>query len=155
MVEDKAGCILAVRVRGSAGVRDEVENTLKSLGLRRVNMATILEDTPSTRGALRKVKDRIFWGEATGQVLTRLLKENMGLSEDEVKKRFGVTIQDLAGMLSSGKVKPQELKSRGFKTTFNLHPPKGGFKRSLKNHGRMGELGYRGGAFKQTIERMI
>ncbi|MBS7626900.1 50S ribosomal protein L30, partial [Candidatus Bathyarchaeota archaeon] len=129
---------------------------LRTLGLKRVNMAKIFEDTPEARGALRKVKDRVFWSEADSQILTRLFKARSGLTDEYVKERFGVDIRNLAEMLTSGKLKPKDLEAEGLKTVFNLHPPKGGFKRSLKNpEGRGGEVGYRRETFKQTIERMI
>ncbi|MBS7650344.1 MAG: uL30 family ribosomal protein [Candidatus Bathyarchaeia archaeon] len=155
-VQSKAGCLLAVRVRGSAGVPDDIENILKTLGLKRVNMAKIFEDTPETRGALRKVKDRVFWSEANSQILTKLFKARSGLTDGYVKESFGVDIQSLAEMLTSGRLRPKDLEAKGLKTVFKLHPPKGGFKRSLKNpEGRGGEVGYRKETFKQTIERMI
>jgi large subunit ribosomal protein L30 len=155
-IQSRAGCLLAVRVRGSSGVDDHTENILKTLGLKRVNMAKIFEDTPEIRGALRKVKDRVFWSEANSQILTKLFKARSNITDEYVKERFGVDIQNLSEMLTSGKLKPQELEAKGLKTIFHLHPPKGGFRGSLKNpEGRGGEVGYRRESFKQTIERMI
>ena len=38
---------------------------------------------------------------------------------------------------------------------FHLHPPRGGFKGSIKKHLPYGELGYRGKEIEKLIERML
>jgi len=42
------------------------------------------------------------------------------------------------------------------KPVFRLHPPRGGFKGSIrKPYGAGGELGYRGAAINELIRRML
>ncbi|MEM3017343.1 MAG: hypothetical protein QXO25_00495, partial [Candidatus Bathyarchaeia archaeon] len=78
------------------------------------------------------------------------------LTDAEAKKKFGVEdLRALSRSLSSGVLKPQELRRRGVSTVFNLHPPKQGF-RSLKDPaGRGGDLGSRQGSLKEVLMRMI
>ena len=48
------------------------------------------------------------------------------------------------------------LKPRGKKIKyFNLHPPKGGFRKSIKWHFPKGELGYRGKRIDDLVLRML
>lgn len=163
MKKERKGCILAVRMRGSAGLRHQVESVLQVLGLTRRNEAILLQDTPEIRGTLTGLKDVIFWGEASEEILNSILTSRskvpgLGrLTDDEVKKRLGIeNIKTLAKALTSGELKPQELRKRDLPTKFNLHPPKGGFRGSLKDpSGKGGELGYKGESFKETVERMI
>lgn len=49
--------IAAVRTKGRAGVRKEIEATLRMLRLYRKNYSAIMEKKPETEGMLRKVKD--------------------------------------------------------------------------------------------------
>lgn len=49
--------IAVVRTKGRAGVRKEIETTLRMLRLYRKNYSAILEKKPETDGMLRKVKD--------------------------------------------------------------------------------------------------
>lgn len=163
MKKVRKGCLLAIRARGSAGLRHQVKATLRQLGLNRRNQAILLMDSPETRGTLRRLKDTLFWGEATEEILTSLFISRSRVSgagrltDAEAKKRFGVeNIETLAKLLSSGDLKPQELKRRGLSTRFNLHPPKGGFRGSLKDpSGKGGELGFRAESFQEVVERMI
>ena len=163
MSKERKGCILAVRMRGSAGLRHQVESILTRLGLTRRNQAILLQDTPEARGTLMRLKDTIFWAEASEEILTSILTSRSKVSglgrltDAEVRKRFGVeNIKALAKSLTSGDLKPQELRRRGLSTKFNLHPPKGGLRGSLKDpSGRGGEVGYRGESFKEVVERMI
>jgi len=161
MNEETIGCLLAVRVRGTAGRRHQVEAVLQDLGLKRRNQAVLLPNNPATRGALEKVKDTIFWGDATEQLLTLLLSSRPAgshkLTDAEAKKRFGVdNIQALARLLSTGELKPRELRSKGLSNHFSLNSPRGGFRGTIKNpSGRGGILGFSKEPFQETIKRMI
>ncbi len=162
MNRENRGCLLAIRARGSAGLRHQIQAALDDLGLKRRNQAILLPDNPSTRGVLNKLKDTLIWGQATEEILTSLLHSRSKvpgsgrLTDAEAKKRFGVEgIKALAKSLSTGDLKPQELRRRGLSTTFRLHSPKGGF-RSLKNpSGKGGELGFRPESLKEVIEKMV
>ncbi|MEM2941955.1 MAG: uL30 family ribosomal protein [Candidatus Bathyarchaeia archaeon] len=162
MGKAESACLIAVRVKGSAGLRQQTRAALESLNLKRRNQAIILPNNPSVRGVLRSLKDTLIWGYATEEMLTSLLysrsrvEGSSRLTDAEAKKKFGVEdLRALSRSLSSGVLKPQELRRRGVSTVFNLHPPKQGF-RSLKDPaGRGGDLGSRQGSLKEVLMRMI
>lgn len=62
-----------VRVRGSIGVKRDVEFTLKQLGLTRKNHC-VLVDAEKSRGVLNKVGDYVTWGEADSETIALLEK---------------------------------------------------------------------------------
>ena len=97
MSKEKNMCLLAVRVRGSAGLKHRIKAVLRDLGLNRRNQAIIMADTPAIRGTLKVVKDTLFWGEATEDILSLLLNKRTkmpkvgSLTDQEVKKRFSIS----------------------------------------------------------------
>ena len=74
--------IAAVRLRGIVGMRVEVEDTLKMLGLHRKNYCVVLDINKVTQGMLTKVKDFVTWGEINEETIALLKKK------DEKKKFF-------------------------------------------------------------------
>lgn len=65
---------------------------------------------------------------------------------NEKLKHLGVTggIEGLADALLKGRIRLHEIDNL-VKPVFRMHPPRGGFKRSIKKSvGNSGELGYRG-----------
>lgn len=162
MNKEGSGCLVAIRARGSAGLRHQIEAALNDLGLKRRHQAILLPDNPSTRGILNKLKDTLIWGQATEEILTSLLHLRSKvpgsgrLTDAEAKKMFGVEdVKALAKSLSTGELKPQELRRRGLSTTFNLHSPKGGFRSLKRPAGKGGELGFRSESLKEVIEKMV
>lgn len=163
MSEQKSSCLLAVRVRGSAGIKHRIKAILSDLGLNRRNQAILMTDTPAIRGTLKVVKDTLFWGEATEDLLSLLLTkrtkmEKIGnLTDQEVKKRFSKTnIQTLAKSLSTGEIKPQDLKRKGVNIRYNLNSPKGGYGGKIKEpFGKSGVLGYQGDSIREIVKKMI
>jgi large subunit ribosomal protein L30 len=163
MSEQKNNCLLAVRVRGSAGIKHRIKAILRDLGLNRRNQAILMADTPAIRGTLKVVKDTLFWGEATDDILSLLLTkktkmEKIGnLTDQEVKKRFSKTnIQTLAKSLSTGEIKPQDLKRKGVNIRYNLNSPKGGYGGKIKEpFGKSGVLGYQGDSIGEIVKKMI
>jgi large subunit ribosomal protein L30 len=163
MSKEKKSCLLAVRVRGSAGLKHRIEAVLKDLGLNRRNQAIIMADTPSIRGTLKVVKDTLFWGEATEDILSILLTKRTkiskvgSLTDQEVKKRFSISnIKALAKSLSTGEIKPQDLKRHGVNIIYKLNSPKGGYGGKIKDpFGKSGVLGYRGEAIGELVKKMI
>jgi len=159
----KGNCIIAVRLRGEAGVATDVKATLNMLELRRKHNAVLMYNKPEILGMLKKAKDYITWGEADKEVLSMLFKKRCrpwGASEltaKYLKERLQVpSIERLAEMMERAEVPLGKLYGAGIPPVFNLHPPKGGFKRSLKRSlGDGGELGYRGAEITSLISRMI
>ena len=55
--------IIALRVRGRTGIKEDIADTLDMLRLTRINHAVLLPENDSYLGMLRKGKDYITWGE--------------------------------------------------------------------------------------------
>ncbi|WP_455369254.1 uL30 family ribosomal protein [[Eubacterium] cellulosolvens] len=163
MSKEKNSCLLAVRVRSSAGLTHRIEAILRNLGLNRRNQAMLIVDTPAIRGTLKVVKDTLFWGEATEDILSLLLSKRTkivkvgSLTDQEVKKRFSITnIKALAKSLSTGEIKPQDLKRHGVNIRYSLNSPKGGYGGKIKEpFGKSGILGYRGDSIGELVKKMI
>jgi large subunit ribosomal protein L30 len=159
----KGKCLIAIRLRGTAGLKSEFEKTLVSLRLTKKFRAAILYDRPEITGMLAKVKDLITWGEARKETLRLLLKERAQtiggkkLANSFVKQKFGLaTIERLASAIDKGELPLKKLWKEGLNPNFRLHPPKGGFKGKTKLAFKQGgELGYRGEAIYDLIARMV
>lgn len=148
-----------VRIRGGIDAQKTVKATLTMLRMEKNNYATIIKDSPSYSGMLKKAKDYITWGEPTAEVVKTLLEKRGKLPgdvkiTDEALKRLGHDSLDaLANAIASGEVEFSQL--NGIKPFFRMHPPKKGFKRTVKRpYNDHGELGYRGEAINELIKRM-
>ena len=159
----KGKCLVAIRLRGTAGVESEFEKTLSSLRLTKRFRAAILYDRPEIAGMLAKVKDLVTWGEGSKDTLSLLLKERARttgggkLTNSFVKRKFGLTTIDrLASAIDKGEIPLGRLWKEGLNPNFKLHPPKGGFKGKTKLAFKQGgELGYRGEAIHDLVARMV
>jgi len=66
------------------------------------------------------------------------------------------SFDDLAKAVVAGETSLHELSRAGLKVPFRFHPPRGGFKRSLRRAATDGgELGYRGADINSLAKRMI
>jgi len=155
-------CIVVVRIRGISGVPEDIEYTLNSLRLRRKYNATIFNNRPEIEGMLKKAKDMITWGEANEKTIELLLTKRAKvngkkLTDEFIKEKLGVpSIKDLAKAIINSEVPLEKLWELGINKVFRLHPPKGGFKNSIKRqYKNYGELGYRGEAINKLIEKMV
>ena len=147
---------MVIRVRGSVGVKGEIEETLRRLRLTRVNHANVVDDSPVTKGMLQKAKDYITWGEVEPEVLEAAIAkrgeflDGKPFSEEELKNRTGKDLKTYVRDLIEGKEKFSKL----FKP-LRLHPPRKGY-RSIKKPFKVGgALGYRGKAINDLLRRMI
>jgi len=122
--------IAVVLVRGLQHITSEIKDTLFMLRLRKKLTCVVLDDTPTNRGMIKKVKDYITWG-AIDQDTLKLL----------VEKR--------------GKVNPEDKTKT--KPYFNLHPPRGGFERkgTKKPFAMGGALGDRKEKINDLLKKMI
>lgn len=85
--------IAAIRLRGSIKVGKAILDTMRILKLDRVNTLSIVDDSPSVKGMIKKVENFITWGE---------------ISEDAAKKLGGkkvVRLHPLRGGMRSVKKK--------------------------------------------------
>jgi large subunit ribosomal protein L30 len=108
---------------------------------------------------LRRAKDYITWGEISQDSIALLLKRKgeitrkKKLTEETVKEIGFNSIKELANALYRGDVKLNKLR---MKPVFRLHPPIGGYKRSiLRPYRAGGELGYRGETINSILKRMM
>ncbi|MFN4133762.1 MAG: 50S ribosomal protein L30 [Candidatus Hadarchaeales archaeon] len=150
---------IAVRIRGGVKARGEVEDTLRMLGLTRINHCVLLDYTDSIQGMLQKAKDYITWGEAKPETVEILLKKrgrlagDKKLAEEIVQKAGFSSVKDFAEKLCAGKAKISAVP--GLKKVFRLHPPRGGFKATKRYFKDLGDLGYRGEAINELVKRMV
>ncbi|MEZ0346135.1 MAG: 50S ribosomal protein L30 [Infirmifilum sp.] len=152
--------LAVVRIRGTPDRSPEERKTLELLRLHKVNHCVLLPDTPSIRGMLKRAEYVVTYGEIDKETLVEVLRKrgrligNRPLTDDYVKSTGFDSIEGLAEALLEGKVSLSELP--GLKPVFRLHPPKGGFRGSVKKHvNEGGELGYRGSAINALLKRMI
>jgi len=150
----------AIRIRGHAGVRHDIEDTMRMLRLTRANHCVVLPETEEIKGMLMKAKDYITWGEVSEETLARMIKFRGRLVgdkpvDDEVVKEgtaFG-SIMAFARGISKGEAKYSEMKD--VKPLFRLSPPKKGYEGNKRAYNAGGALGYRGEAINDLISRMI
>jgi len=159
-LEKGSKCLAVVRVRGTVNVRREIEDTLKMLHLTRNCHATLIDDRPSYLGMLQKVQNHVTWGEVSKEIIALLLKKRGSLVgggkiTDEYAKKIGFeSVDDLAEAIYNLKVEFNKLP--GIKPVFRLHPPRKGYKGSIKKSYKSGGVtGYRGEAINDLLERMI
>ncbi len=152
-----------IRIRGIPDTPYDIEYTLKLLRLVRKFHCVLYPDTPAIKGMLHKVKDWTTWGEIDRVTLVELLRKrgriigNKPLTDEFVKQKLRLSsIEELADALLEGKLLFHKLEDYGIKPVFRLHPPRGGFRGSMKKpYGSGGELGYRGLAINELIRRML
>ena len=151
-----------IRIRGTADVPPDVSETLRMLRLTRKFTAVIYPKDPTIDGMLRVVKDWVTWGEIDAPTLKELiltrgrLPGNKPITPEAVRRIFnGLSVDELVNKLLNGELKWHKLDGK-VKPVFRLHPPRGGFKRSIKKPvGAGGELGYRGREINDLIRRML
>jgi len=159
-LSEEAKCYLVIRIKGSVKARKDHLDTLKMLNLSRANWATIVPKTPSYEGMLRKVEHMITWGEPNLKTIKTFLRRveimGDGTLDDEYARKLGFeSLEDLARKLYNAEVTLSSLKEKGVKPYARLHPPKGGFKKTIKKHFSMGgEYGYRGEKINELFVRM-
>lgn len=148
-----------IRIRGSAGVRKELKDTLKMLRLEAANNCVLLPETEDYKGMLQKVRSVVTWGEIDKNTAIAMLKKRMRLSGDKrvdekvLKEITGFdSFEKFADALISGKIKIKDLEQ--IKPVFRLTPPSKGFK-SVKEFYPAGDLGYRGKEINELLKRMI
>ncbi len=103
------------------------------------------------------------YGEIDRDTLVELLRKrgritgDKPLTDEWVKENLGLNgIEELADKLISGELHYHKLEEKGVKPFFRLHPPRKGFKKSIKRHYHdNGELGYRSKDINNLVKRMM
>ena len=138
--------IAVVLVRGFVDVWKPIKDTFEMLRLNRKNYCVIIEDNPSNRGMLKKVKDYVTWGPISKETLTELVakrgQEFKGRTMDS-KEKYSYKSLEFDGKL--------------YKPYFRLNPPRKGFgRKGIKiPFGKGGALGNREEKMNDLVLRML
>ncbi|RLE46925.1 50S ribosomal protein L30 [Candidatus Woesearchaeota archaeon] len=84
--------LAVVRVRGSINLSRDIKDTFKFLGLDKKNSCVVVEDSPSVKGMLDKVKYFVTWGsinDDTISLLEKRGKKNKTFHLNPPRKGFG------------------------------------------------------------------
>ncbi len=148
-----------VRIRSTAGVRKEIDDTLKMLRLNDISNCILAAETEDLKGMIRKVKDFVTWGEIDKNILVKMLEKRLrffGNGKVDGKTLKEATNSDsfekFADALLAGKTKLKDFEK--IKPVFSLTPPSKGYK-SIREHYPKGDLGYRGKEINELLGRMI
>jgi len=147
-----------VRIRGSVGVRDDIEDTLDMLGLNTINSCVLVPENDDYKGMVEKVKDFVTFGKINLDTLLMMVKKrgrligDKKLTEENVKELGFKSIEEMAKSVFEGKIKIKDIPK--LKPVFRLTPPSKGYK-SVKQHYPKGDLGKRGEKINELLERMI
>jgi large subunit ribosomal protein L30 len=159
--EKKESTICVVRIRGAHGMNRKIQYTLHLFNLYSVNHATLVRSTPSVLGMLQKTKDYIAFGEVDVESIKKLLHKralltgSKPLTDEHVRQNTVYkTVDGLAKALYDGKISLKEVKD--LKPVFRLHPPRGGFRGSIKKSiGAGGVLGNVKDKINVYLDRMV
>lgn len=150
--------MVAIRIRGTVGVRKTIKDTLDLLKLPRVSSCVVIDDRESYLGMLQKAKDYITYGEISHDALKQLVLKWGRLPGDEridesfIKEKTGLSADEfITGVLNF----EHDLSELGIKDTFRLHPPHGGYKDTKRGYSQGGSLGPRGDTVNHLLERMM
>ena len=137
--------IAVILVRGLADRSRDILRTLELLSLRRKNQCVVLNNTPSNKGMVVKVKDFVTWGELSDETFHELVK------------RRGEILLRVSDRNKKYNYKTLSVNGKAYKTYFRLNPPQKGFGRNgLKvAYKAGGALGYRGEKINDLIKRML
>lgn len=147
-----------VRIRGSVDVRKKLKDTMSILRLDAPNRCIVVPDNPSYNGMIQKIKDYVTFGKINFDTFLAMLKKrgrldgNKRLDEKTIKETGYESIEQMAKAIFEGKVNMKSIPK--LNPVFRLTPPSKGFK-SIKQHWPKGDLGNRGEAINELLERMI
>jgi len=157
---EKRRCLAVIRVRGVGDASPDVERTLKNLHLTRNCHITLVDDSPTSLGMLKKVRNFTTWGEITRENILLLLRKRGRLVgnkkvDDEYAQKIGhKTLEEVAEAIYKLEAEFQSLPD--IKPVFRAHPPRKGYKGKVKRSFNVGGVtGYRGEAINKLIESMV
>ncbi len=149
-----------IRLRGKHDLRDSVSDTLKMLHLTRQNHCVIVPQDPTYSGMLRVVKDFVTWGEIDEQTLAKaLLRRGRAVGDKPIDDAFVKahskfkSIWELSQAVVKGEATLREVED--LRPVLRLHPPVKGLRAIKHGFNDGGDLGYRGKAINELIERML
>lgn len=151
--------LAVIRLKGKINVNYKIKATLDMLNVRRTNYMTLIPNTPSYLGMLKKARNFITWGEINQDILKHVLEKRgeitgkKKLTNKHLKENTAYpTITALTKALHKGEVSLSEIPE--MKRFFRLHPARKGYKGIKRGFAEGGEVGYRGTAINELIVRM-
>jgi ribosomal protein L30/L7E len=63
--------LAVIRIKGKTGIRKEISDTLRMLGLKDRNNLAILPRTDSILGMIKKVESMVAWGELSEELIEK------------------------------------------------------------------------------------
>lgn len=149
--------IIAVRIRGTRGVRRKTSDCLKHLRLNRAHSCVMLEMSPSVKGMITQANEYIAWGEADARSVALLLEKrgDFKARKPDAAAFAAMGAKDaaeLAEAIVAGKAKLAKLYDAGLNPVFRLAPARKGFG-SIKHPAPAGSLGKHKEIFK-LLSRM-
>ncbi|MFP4000949.1 MAG: 50S ribosomal protein L30 [Thermoplasmata archaeon] len=147
-----------VRLKSSRDKTQKTKDTLEMLRLNSVNHCTVIPESPTYKGMLKKVKDLITWGEIDIETMVSLLERSSGMARDELEEKISERtsydkIDQFAIAVTSDKVLLSDIE--GLDRVFRLNPPKGSYQSIKKAYNMGGALGYRGSDINSLIQKML
>jgi len=149
-----------IRLRGKHDLRDTVHDTLTMLHLTRQNHCVVIPQDPTYTGMLKVVKDFVTWGEVDEQTLAKaLLRRGRAVGDKPIDDAFVKahskfnSIWDLSQAVAKGEASLREVTD--LRPVLRLHPPVKGLRGIKRGYNDGGDLGYRGKAINELIERML
>lgn len=94
--------IIVLRIRGKIDLHPDVKKTFQELKLDKKFSCRIIEDKPEIFGMIKKVQDHVAYDIASEETLKELMAKRGNAKEKDTEQ------------------------------VFHLHPPRGGFKKSMK-----------------------
>ncbi len=151
--------LAVIRIKGEVHSPAKVRDTMRMLGLERVNHLALVVDSPTIRGMLKKVEHLVSFGEIDLKTLSLVLEKrgrlggNKRLNAGFLQQHKFKSFNDLAEKILENKKIIVEM---GVHPVFRLHPPRGGFERpGIKRSFSVGGVwGNRGPKINALIEKM-
>ncbi|MHA1200077.1 MAG: 50S ribosomal protein L30 [Candidatus Heimdallarchaeaceae archaeon] len=157
--EEKLELIAVIRLRGTINVHFKVQENLDMLNIQRPNYMTLVPNTSSYLGMLKKAKDFITWGEVDQKALEHVIAKRGELpGRTKITNKYlkentpFTTIKALSKAFLTGEAYFKDVPE--MKRFFRLHPARKGYKSVKRGFAEGGELGYRGPAISDLIVRM-
>jgi hypothetical protein len=112
---------------------------------------------------LKKVVHYVTWGEPTLETVKRLLKRaefngRIKLKSENIAKLGYSSLDELAEKILKGEVTLSKLRDKGLKPYLRLHPPKKGFKKTVKkpfNAGRKIRVPWTGDVYRDYLKPIL
>jgi len=151
--------LVVVNLHGLINTPSGPRKTLIELGIGKRFAATVVQDDPSTMGALELCKEYVAWSPIDADLLASLLKARGKVSnakplDGDALKAMGV--KDHSELASKMIKDGSRLSSLpGVKPFFGLSPPKGGFKRSSRRQFRQGGVLGQNPKLPDILRRML